>query len=509
VLEAPVVGLLEHLEAAAAVGLLVESGEGFAFRHALVREALEATTSGARRTLLHRRAAQALDDRPGADPLAVAVHARLGGDTALAARSFLAAADVATRRFELDAALEHLEAALALGPSAAASTARARVRMARFDLAGADVDVRGALALERAPATLEVAAWVAYYARRYDEARAYADEGVARAGDVAVRASCLAVGARTRHGTGELAEAVGRLESAAGPDVPSPIRGLAQVWLAQARVHQGRPEEAVRAADDALRVPEDLAHPFAELHGRFARVLALGHLGRSADALVACDQLDAAIQRRGEVGDRFHGVAANLRGWALRWTGRLEEADDRNRAGVEATYGAEAMLEAHYVALLDLADGRLLVGDHAGAAGYEQALAPVDSWQGTMAWYQRHRLGVLRARLALLDGDADLACELASGVADDAGGRGARRHELVARAVLGLAGGTPPERLEEVVDGLGPCAGLDGWKVVADLAAHFGSDRWRAEADRRAAALVARSGDGADDARRLVARVLG
>ena len=86
------------------------------------------------------------------------------------------------------------------------------------------------------------------------------------------------------------------------------------------------------------------------------------------------------------------------------------------------------MAEAHYVALLDLADGCLLRGDLGEAAALADRLAPVDTWGGTMAWHQRHRLGLLRARLALADGDADTAAALASAVADDAAD--ARRRAL-------------------------------------------------------------------------------
>jgi len=52
-------------------------------------------------------------------------------------------------------------------------------------------------------------------------------------------------------------------------------------------------------------------------------------------------------------------------------------------------------------------------------------LAALDTWRGTMAWHQRHRLGLLRARLALAAGDAGEAAHLAGAVRDDAARRGA------------------------------------------------------------------------------------
>ena len=98
-------------------GLIVERGNRFEFRHQLIREALEAATGAARRALLHQQAARVLAGRPRPDPLAVALHARAGGDAALASTSFVAAAAAAAARFDVEAAEDHLAAALALAPT--------------------------------------------------------------------------------------------------------------------------------------------------------------------------------------------------------------------------------------------------------------------------------------------------------------------------------------------------------------------------------------------------------
>lgn len=507
VLRVPAVTILEHLDAAAGAGLLVERGAGYAFRHELVREALDRSVGSAHRAFVHRAAARSLRDRPGADPLTVATHARQGGDRHAASDAFVAAAEVAAGRFDLDTAEEHLDAAVSLVASARALTARARLRIARLSLDDAARDAEAALAAGGGGDALEVAGWVAYYQRRYGDARRFADEGVERADDPAVRSSCLALGGRARHGAGDLEGGVARLEAAASSPAPHQVRGVAEVWLAQARLHQGRPIDALDAAGLALVDPAHLAHPFAALHGHFTRVLALGQMGRPADALAAADEMDRVVERSGTVGLRFLGPAANARAWVLRWTGRAQEADDRNHAAVEASLDSGTMLEAGYAALLDLADGRVLVGDLPGAAELEVRLRVVDSWQGTMAWCQRHRLGCLRARLALADRDHDRAAELALDVARDAIARGAHRHALLARALAGMAGGVPVQDLQEVVDGLAACAGLDGWRAVAELATAHDVADWRVAADARAAALVAASDD-PDAARRLVDTVL-
>ena len=492
---APVVDVLGHLEIASQAGLIAERGSHFGFRHQLIREALEAATGAARRALFHRQAARSLAARPSPDPLAVAVHARAGGDKDLAASSFVAAAVAAAAQFDLDAAEDHLAAALDLAPNPGAYIARARVRMSRLALEPAAADAERAVALGGGAAALEVAGWVAYYRRQYDDARAYAEEAAARAVDDAVRVSALALAGRVRHGAGDLAGAVEHL-TAVGHGPPS-VRGMADVWLAQARLHQGRPLDALEALARPMVDPDSLAHPWAPLHLRFNRILAFGQLGRVSDALRVVADLDSVVTRAGGIGARFAAPAANVGAWVLRWSGRGDEADERNLRALELTGGdagpsSEAIAEGHYVALLDLADGCLQRGELAEADALAARLAPVDTWAGTMAWHHRHRLGLLRARLALAGGDAEDAAQLASAVSDDAARRGARRYELMARAVVGLADpAMPDEGLAEVIEGLGHCAVMDGWPVIAALAAARRCDAWRTEAERRAALVLA------------------
>ena len=510
----PAVEVLAHLEAAATAGLIVERGSRFEFRHQLIREALEAATGAARRALVHQQAARALAARPHPDALAVAIHARAGGDIALASSSYVAAADAAAARVDVESAEDHLAAALALAQSPEAYLARARVRMSRAAWDDAAADARQAINLGGGPSALEVAGWVAYYQRRYDDARVFADEAASRATDDAVRASAGALAGRVRHAAGNLDAAVGCLTAVEG--APPEVQGIADVWLAHVRAHQGRPVEALAALARPMVDPDSLAHPWAPLHLRFARVLALGQLGRMTEAWRVVEELETLLERKGAMGARFAAPAANLGAWLLRFTGRGDEADDRNQKAFEETGGgagpsADAMAEAHYVALLDLADGCLVRDDLDGAAALAQRLRHLDDWDGTMAWHQRHRLGLLRARLALAGGDAGGAAELASAVATDAAARGAGRYELLARAVVALADpSVPVDQLAPLVDGLGRCAVLDGWPVVAALAAARRSDAWRAEAERMAAVVVAEAEAGAngDAARRFAARLL-
>jgi tetratricopeptide (TPR) repeat protein len=383
--------------------------------------------------------------------------------------------------------------------------------MAAGRLDEAAADAARAVTLGGDAAALEVAGWVAYYRRRYDEAVAYADEGIERATDAGLKVSCLSLAGRVRHGVGDVSGAEQRLEAAVLEPARPEVRGLAGVWLAQVRVHQGRPEEALRVADRALVDPDSLAHPFAPLHGRFVRVLALGQLGRAAEALAACDELDAAVARAGDVGLRLAGPALNGRAWILRWTGQPDQADALNEQALDMTEPTGPRAEAFYAAVLDLADGRLLAGDLDGANAVISRLSPIAEWEGTMAWHHRHRWALARARLAIAEGRMEEAADLSATVASDARRRGTTRYELLAQAVGALAGGAASsslERLGQTVQGLARCAALDGWPLVAALASRFDSRDWQAEAERRAAQVIALAPDRAA-ASSLVARLLG
>lgn len=505
----PATAVLGRLEAAIAVGLLVDDISGLRFRHELVRRELELDVSTARRELLHREAAQRLSLRSGPDWSAVAFHASRGGDVELAADSYRCASAAAERRFDLHAAEAYLDESIATRPSAAAHIDRARVRISRHDLDGAAADAAEAIRRSGGPAALEIAAWASYYRRRYDEARAFADEATTSAPDQTVRISALAVGARVRHGSGDLQGAIAHLEQVG--DGPPEVRGVADVWHAHALVHVGDAAGALRLADRALAAGDGLAQPFAPLHGRFARVMALGQLGRPRDALAACTDLDTAIVRFGEQAGRFLTPAGNVRGWVLRNLGRHEEAEEANRAALDASGldgrpRSHALAEGYWVAMLDLADGALLVGDLDLAAQRVGRCQPVDMWDGTMAWHQRHRLGLLRARLALASGDRASAGAEARAVAAAAAEVGAMRYATLAWAVVVAA--DPAVDPATVVDDLDRVAGLESWWYAATIASHRSDDAVRHHAERRVAALISKAGGEGDRLRRLASRLL-
>ena len=141
VLGRPVVDLLDDAEQAVAKQFLAEDNGIFRFRHELVMAALAASASAGRAALLHRQAGRVLSRRTSVDPVTVARHARLGGDTELASRALRDAAARAAERFDHAAAEALLDDALSLHPDPGGWLARARVRTRRGHYAGALRDV--------------------------------------------------------------------------------------------------------------------------------------------------------------------------------------------------------------------------------------------------------------------------------------------------------------------------------------------------------------------------------
>lgn len=510
VLGATVSTLLEHLDVGIRTRIIEERTGAMAFRHELVREALVAGTTAARRALVHREAARVLHDRLHHDPLQVAWHAQHGGDLQMANDALVEAAAVAFDRYDVVLAEELLGRAIGLVDDAGARLARARVRIARWDIAGARSDTARALDLGSGPQGLEVAAWVEYYRRDYDLAFRYAEEAVASSDDAGLRASCLAMSGRVLHARGDLFEAEPLLVEAI-ETAPPAVRGLAQVWLGCLRAHQGRTTEAGDLVDRAFAQRHWGGYPFATHHGHMFRTLALGQRGRVLDAMIASEDARAAAVAAGQVGARFVCVVDNVHSWLLRGVGRLQAADELSAMVFEVTSGdgGASTNEMRHASMLDLVEGRLLAGDLDGAAEAIDQATPVESMRGTMAWHHRQRYWVQQARLALATGDLAAAREKANQGMADATRRGALRYALFAQIVAARAAAAAGESfdhdaIDDALVTLESCGGLEVWLVTAELAASTGVDRWWRDADRRAGALVSVAGDHAEPLRRWI-----
>jgi DNA-binding SARP family transcriptional activator/tetratricopeptide (TPR) repeat protein len=497
VLGRPAVALLDDAEQAVVKQFLVDQDGMFRFRHELVREALAASATAGRAALLHRQTGRVLDRRPGADPLTVAGHARLGGDLALASRALREASARAAERFDYAAAEALLDDAMRLDASPDGWLARARVRTLRGRYAEALADV------ERAgpagPAALEVGAWAAYFGRDFAQAAQFAEDGALAADDPATRARCLAVGGRTHHAAGDLARAellLGEAFSLAeGAD-----RVAAAGWLGVLRAHQSRVEEALALLRPAARGQIGVEHTSATMHSLLFTGHAHALAGRPAQALDALARYTAEVERR-QV-PRFAGRAVNFAGWVLRNLGAWPEALDHHQQALEAGQG-QGTADVTIAALEDLAEQCLETGDPDGArARLAEASALL---RGTLVfgWRLRLKHQLLTGRLALLAGDGEQALAQARELEARSAALGVPRYTSVARLLAhranhALGGPADPDAVAADLDLLDGAAAIEAWWWTCDLAGDFALAAWRDRAADRAARLARGAGGYAD-----------
>ncbi|MGE5137728.1 MAG: AAA family ATPase [Gemmatimonadota bacterium] len=497
------VELLGDAERAAARQLLTEQEGTFRFRHELVREALAASASAGRAALLHRQAGRVLARRPGVDPVTVAHHARLGGDLVLAAQALRDAAALAAERFDHAAAETLLDDALALHADAETYLARARVRTRRRRYAGALADAGRAEAA--GPAALEAAAWACYFDRRFAQAAQFAGDGALAAEDTPTRARCLAAGGRTRHASGDLAQAELLLGEAfalaTGPD-----RVNAAAWLGVLRAHQGRTAEALGLLSPAARGQVGVDHTSATLHSLLFTGHAHAAAGRPGLALAAFSRYTAEVSRR-QV-PRFAGRAVNFSGWVLRNLGAREEGLDRHREALEVGRH-EGTVETSIAALADLAEDCLDAGDP-GAA--QDLLAQARALLGgdlVFGWRLELRHQFVTARAALLAGEPEQAMTVAGALAERAAELGVPRYLSVARLLRHRAARAlgEPVDLDAVardLDLADASVAIEAWRWTGEVAADFAVPAWLDRAAERAGRL-AREADGYADTLRQAA----
>ena len=508
VLGCPVVALLDDAEQAVAKQFLVEDDGIFRFRHELLREALAASATAGRAALLHRQAGRVLDRRPGADPLTVAGHARLGGDLVLAARALRDASAQAAERFDHAAAEALLDDALRLSPGPEGWLARARVRTLRMRYAEALEDVERAGAA--GAAALEVGAWASYFGRQFAQAIQFAEDGALAAEDAATRARCLAVGGRTRHAAGDLAQAellLGEAFSLAeGAD-----RVTAAGWLGVLRAHQSRVDEALALLRPAARGQLGVEHTSATLHSLLFTGHAHALAGRPAQALAAFTRYTAEVERR-QV-PRFAGRAVNFAGWVLRNLGAWTEALDHHHEAL-AVGQRQGTADVAIAALEDLAEQCLDTGDPDGAAArLAQAGALLDG-DLVFGWRLELKHQFISARLALLRGEPERALAGAGDLAARAAALGVPRYTSVARLLAHRANralGVPvdPDAVAADLDLLDRCVAIEAWRWTCDVATDFAQPAWLDRAADRAARLARAAGSHADGLLREADRRLG
>ncbi len=304
------VGALEELIAQNIVRELPGAEPVYDFSHEKLRTLVYEETSLARRRLLHARVAGALEresSRPESAAL-VAFHLSLAGDQAGAARQHYLAAEYAASLHAHADALEHLDAALALGyPDPAAVHERIG------DLPTLAGDYGGALAAYESAAAL------------CDPHRLAAIEH--RVGDV-----------RQRRGEWQRAEGrfLAALDAAAVEE--RGLRARIQADLALTLHHAGRPQQAAALARDALVLAEEAGDRRGEAQAHNV----LGVLARSDGELDAASaHLERSLELARELGDEpAQAAALNNRALVCRQAGQLDEA-------LELTEAALALSAAH------------------------------------------------------------------------------------------------------------------------------------------------------------------
>jgi DNA-binding SARP family transcriptional activator len=497
VLDRPVVEVLDAAELAVRRRLLVDDGGTFAFRHELVRLALAAEASAARRAFLHREACRILSGRDDADPAEVAEHARLGGEPALAARHLRAAAARAAERFDHATAERLLTEALVLHRDDAGRLDRARIRIRRADYAGAAADAADAAGAEAE----EVAAWAAYFDRRFDDALQHAETGRALAENAALRARCLTVGGRTLHARGDLRSAE-RLLAEAVEVAGAADRTTAQAWLGVLRAHQSLPEEALRLLRPAAaRAGVEFTTPtlHALLFAGHAQALA----GAPAAALGTLARYTAEVERR-QV-PRFSGRGVNFAGWVLRNVAAVAEGVDRHHEALAAAQ-AGATRDVRVAALEDLAEAALHAGDlDAAAKTLDEAAAGIGT-DLVFGWRLQMKADLLRSRLALARGEDEVAATLAGGLSARAAEAGVPRYAAPAALVAQLARSALGQAVDlaetdRLLEQIARAAAMEAWWWCGDAGAALGVAAWLDRAETLAAQLARNAGAYADTLR--------
>jgi DNA-binding SARP family transcriptional activator/tetratricopeptide (TPR) repeat protein len=495
------VALLDDAERAAAQQFLVEEDGTFRFRHELVRDALAASATAGRAALLHRQAGRVLARRPGADPVTVAHHARLGGDLLQASRALRDASARAAERFDHAAAEALLDDALLLCPDPEGWLARARVRTRRGRYQEALRDVERAAAA--GPDALEVGAWASYFGRRFAQAAQFAEDGTVAAADAAARARCLAVGGRTRHAAGDLAQAellLGEAFSLAeGAD-----RVTAAAWLGVLRAHQSRVPEALSLLRPAARGQVGADHTSATLHSLLFTGHAHALAGAPALALAAFARYSAEVERR-QV-PRFAGRGVNFAGWVLRNLGARQEALDHHCEALEVAQ-RQGTAEVAIAALEDLAEQALGAGDADGAQSrLAEARALLQS-DLVFGWRLELKHQLLTARMALLRGEPERALADARDLESRARALGVPRYTSVAcllrhRANRALGLPVDLDIAAADLDLLDASVAIEAWWWTGEMAADFAIPAWLDRAADRAGRLARNAGSYADGMRR-------
>jgi DNA-binding CsgD family transcriptional regulator len=304
------------LRPAVASGVLVVDGGGYAFRHALIGEAIRDDQLPGERASAHRRYAQALASDPaladnhGAAELAFHWHA--AGDAGRALEAAWRAADDAGARLAYAERLDMLERVLELW---------ARVP-----------DAAGSIGCDR-PAVLDAAVAAASDSGEHERGMALATAALAEAEADPVRAARLLTRRAVMFAALGRAGDLDDLNTAVrlAPH-DHPVRATALCALAHRLLSVPRSDEAERAAAEALDIARRTGDARTEAH---ALILLASRRVRRGDLAGELPRLAEAEELAGRLG--AHGVRLQAVFWestVLMAFGEYERAAERARHGI-------------------------------------------------------------------------------------------------------------------------------------------------------------------------------
>ena len=411
-----------------ASGLIGPAGDGYAFRHGLIRQALYEGLLPGERQLLHRALATALAGRTDVSPGMLAQHWQRAGCPDRAAPAAVAAARQAV--------------------SARAYPEAARHYALAIDLAAWLPGLGAGL--------LEEAAQAASWAGDPERAADWTAAGLARASpaDPADRARLLERLGRYRWEAGDPHAAAAASEQAvalipAGP--PSALRARALAALATHRMLLGELDAAQPEAERAIQQAEQAGAPAEQAHALATLGIIVAQRGGLDAGLAALRTADRLAQASGSIEDIVRAAANHmyLLCTAGRFTEALAVALGRQAArALDAPPSLTSVLDNNTAAVL-VATGRW------AEAG--QLLAEL---AGESTAYVQY-LDLLRLELAVGLGDAEWADSLAAGLEkapEDPRLTGPLRACLAEQA---LHAGDLAAAAGQVLDGLAALAGAD------------------------------------------------
>jgi predicted ATPase/DNA-binding XRE family transcriptional regulator len=273
--------VIRALEAAHRLRLLEEGAGAYRFAHDLVREVVEADVGPARRLVLHRRAGEALEARPGEPPAALLAFHYSRSDAPDKASFYLErAGDQAEAQFAHAGAVAHYQELIERLEANGRTPDAPRVREKLGAVLGLEARYAAAIAV------LEPAA------KHYDAAGDL--ESLARA----ISQIGLMFSKRGMRGDGLawVEPIVARLEQ------HGQSRGLAQLYLTLSEIlnDTDRLSEALTASEHATNLARDLGEPHMRAIAEMRRGNVLHILGRNGDARTV---LQDAIPLAEAVGD--------------------------------------------------------------------------------------------------------------------------------------------------------------------------------------------------------------